>query len=124
MFREYDIRGIAGKDVTEDEVYLIGRGIGTFLKERDCRNLAVGRDCRLSSDAYAVKLIEGLRDTGISVSDVGVCPTPLLYFSIQHLKQDGGVMVTASHNPKEYNGFKVCHGLDSVHGQDLQKFVT
>jgi len=121
MFREYDIRGIAGKDVTEDEVYLIGRGIGTFLKERDCRNLAVGRDCRLSSDAYAVKLIEGLRDTGISVSDVGVCPTPLLYFSIQHLKQDGGVMVTASHNPKEYNGFKVCHGLDSVHGQDLQK---
>lgn len=123
MFREYDIRGIAGRDMTEEDVVLIGRGIGTFLKNKRCRSLAVGRDCRLTSNAYAARLIEGLRAAGINVTDIGVCPTPLLYFSIQHLKQDGGVMVTASHNPKEYNGFKICHGLDSVHGRDLQKIL-
>jgi len=123
MFREYDIRGIAGKDMTEEDVVLIGRGIGTFLREKGCRTLSVGRDCRLTSDAYAARLIEGLRATGIDVTDIGVCPTPLLYYSIKQLKQDGGVMVTASHNPKEYNGFKVCHGLDSVHGEDLQKIL-
>ncbi len=123
MFREYDIRGIAGKDMTEEDVVLIGRGIGTFLKHRGCGNLSVGRDCRLTSDAYADRLMEGLQATGIDVVDIGVCPTPLLYFSIRHLEQDGGVMVTASHNPKEYNGFKVCHGLDSVHGEDLQKIL-
>jgi phosphomannomutase/phosphoglucomutase len=123
MFREYDIRGIAGKDMTEEDVVLIGRGIGTFLREKGSRTLSVGRDCRLTSDAYAARLIEGLRATGIDVTDIGVCPTPLLYYSIKQLKQDGGVMVTASHNPKEYNGFKVCHGLDSVHGEDLQKIL-
>ena len=123
MFREYDIRGIAGEDMNEEDVALIGRGIGTFLKQKGCRTLSVGRDCRLTSDAYAARLMEGLQDTGIDVVDIGVCPTPLLYFSIKHLEQDGGVMVTASHNPKEYNGFKVCHGLDSVHGEDLQKIL-
>ncbi len=123
MFREYDIRGIAGKDMTEEDVVLIGRGIGTFLTAKGCRTLSVGRDCRLTSDAYAVRLMEGLQATGLDVIDIGVCPTPLLYFSIEHLDQDGGVMVTASHNPKEYNGFKVCHGLDSVHGEDLQQIL-
>ncbi|MFP4347283.1 MAG: phosphomannomutase/phosphoglucomutase [Desulfococcaceae bacterium] len=121
IFREYDIRGIAGEDITEDEVHLLGKGIGAYLKARGCTQLTVGRDCRLTSDAYAGRLIDGLTGAGCDVIDIGVCPTPLLYFSIQFLKQEGGVMVTASHNPKEYNGFKICMGPDSVHGKDIQE---
>ena len=97
MFREYDIRGIVEKDMTIEDVLLIGKGVGSFLKERGCSKLNVGRDCRLSSERYSEKIIEGLRSTGCDVTDIGVCPTPVLYFSIHHLKQQGGVMVTASH---------------------------
>uniref|UniRef100_A0A7C4MQE5 Phosphomannomutase/phosphoglucomutase n=1 Tax=Desulfatirhabdium butyrativorans TaxID=340467 RepID=A0A7C4MQE5_9BACT len=121
MFREYDIRGIAGKDMTEDDVYTLGRAIGTYLKRRGAVHISVGRDCRLSSDAYAGRIIDALAATGCRVTDIGVCPTPVLYFSIPHLKQEGGVMVTASHNPAEYNGFKICLGSDSVHGSDIQQ---
>ncbi len=123
MFREYDIRGIAGKDMTEDDVVLIGKGVGTFLLQHGCSKLTVGRDCRLTSDQYSEKIIEGLLSTGCDVVDIGVCPTPVLYFSIQHLDQEGGVMVTASHNPPEYNGFKLCIGTDSIHGKDIQKIL-
>ena len=124
MFREYDIRGITGKDVTEDDVVLIGKGVGTFLQQHGRKKLTVGRDCRLTSDLYAKKVIEGLRSTGCDIIDIGVCPTPVLYFSIQHLSQEGGVMVTASHNPPEYNGFKLCMDSDSIHGKDIQKILT
>jgi len=123
MFREYDIRGIAGKDMTEEDVVLIGKGVGTFLRERGCSTLTVGRDCRLTSERYSEKVIEGLMSTGCDVIDIGVCPTPVLYFSIKHLEQEGGVMVTASHNPMEYNGFKLCMGLDSIHGKDIQTIL-
>jgi phosphomannomutase / phosphoglucomutase len=121
MFREYDIRGIAGKDMTEADVVLIGKGIGTFLNQNNCSRITVGRDCRISSDSYAKKLIEGLMSTGCRVIDIGICPTPVLYFSIHHLGREGGVMVTASHNPAEYNGFKMCLGSGSIHGEDIQK---
>jgi phosphomannomutase / phosphoglucomutase len=121
IFREYDIRGIADKQLTEEDVLLIGRGIGAYLAGFGCYHLTVGRDCRLTSDAYAEKIIEGLMSAGCHVTDIGVCPTPVLYFSIHHLKQQGGVMVTASHNPPEYNGFKICKNLDSVHGSQIQK---
>jgi len=121
MFREYDIRGVAGKDMTDLEVVDIGRGIGTFLMRHGCRKLTVGRDCRVTSDTYAERLMEGLTASGCRVIDIGVCPTPLLYFSISHLDAEGGVMVTASHNPPEYNGFKLCKGTDSIHGEELQK---
>ena len=124
MFREYDIRGITGKDVTEDDVVLIGKGVGTFLQQHGRKKLTVGRDCRLTSDLYAKKVIEGLRSTGCDIIDIGVCPTPVLYFSIQHLSQEGGVMVTASHNPPEYNGFKLCMDSDSIHGKDIQKILA
>ncbi len=123
MFREYDIRGIAGKDMTEEDVFRIGQGVGTFIREHGRTKLAVGRDCRVTSDLYSEKVIQGLRSTGCDVIDIGVCPTPVLYFSIQHLDQEGGVMVTASHNPGEYNGFKLCIGLDSIHGKDIQKIL-
>ncbi|RLC10171.1 MAG: phosphomannomutase [Deltaproteobacteria bacterium] len=124
IFREYDIRGIAGKDMMEDEVLLIGKGIGTYLKQHSCTKLTVGRDCRVTSDLYSEKIIEGLLSTGCDVVDIGICPTPVFYFSIQHLKKEGGVIITASHNPKEYNGFKVCSHLDSVHGEDIQKILA
>jgi len=121
IFREYDIRGIAGKDMTGNDVVDIGKGAGTYLRSHGRHRLTVGRDCRTSSEEYAQQVIEGLRSTGCDVIDTGVCPTPVFYFSIQYLKQEGGVMVTASHNPPEYNGFKLCMGLDSIHGQDIQQ---
>ncbi|GBC63329.1 phosphomannomutase/phosphoglucomutase [Desulfonema ishimotonii] len=121
VFREYDIRGIAGEDMTETDVLLLGRAIGTFMRQHGRSELAVGRDCRLTSDAYSEQLIRGLLLTGCHVTDIGLCPTPVLYFAIQHLSLEGGVMVTASHNPKEYNGFKMCIGPDSVHGEDIQE---
>ena len=124
MFREYDIRGVTGKDVTGDDVVLIGKGVGTFLQQHGRKKLTVGQDCRLTSDLYAKKVIEGLRSTGCDIIDIGVCPTPVLYFSIQHLSQEGGVMVTASHNPPEYNGFKLCMDSDSIHGKDIQKILA
>jgi phosphomannomutase / phosphoglucomutase len=121
IFREYDIRGIAGKDMTDADVTDIGRGIGTYLVRHGCFRLTLGRDCRLTSDRYAEQITEGLMSTGCQVTDIGVCPTPVLYFSIFHLKQEGGVMITASHNPPAYNGFKICKGVDSVHGAQIQE---
>jgi phosphomannomutase / phosphoglucomutase len=82
--------------------------------------VSVGRDCRLTSDRYADALIEGIRSTGIDVLDVGMCPTPLLYFSLFHWDLDGGIQVTGSHNPSDYNGFKICLGKESMHGEQIQ----
>lgn len=121
IFREYDIRGVAGTDMDETGVRDIGRGIGSYLKRRGCTRLTVGRDCRLTSDTYGKLVIDGLISTGCHVTDIGVCTTPISYYSIRQLKQDGAVMVTASHNPPEYNGFKVCLGVDSVFGEALQR---
>ncbi|MBI5550242.1 MAG: phosphomannomutase/phosphoglucomutase [Desulfobacterales bacterium] len=121
IFRQYDIRGIAGKDLNEADVVLLGRGIGTYLSRQGQRLIAVGRDCRLTSDDYAQRLMEGLLASGCQVVDIGVCPTPVAYFAIRHLKTQGCVMVTASHNPPEYNGFKICSGVDSVFGEQIQQ---
>jgi len=123
MFREYDIRGIAGKDMNADDVVLIGKAIGTYLLRHGNSNLTVGQDCRTTSPRYAQKLIQGLTETGCDVVDIGVCPTPVAYFSIRHLRKQGNVMVTASHNPPEYNGFKICSGFDSVYGEQIQQIL-
>jgi phosphomannomutase / phosphoglucomutase len=123
IFREYDIRGIAEEDMTKEEVLLLGKGIGTYLRRHDCAKVTVGRDCRLTSPGYAEQIIQGLMSTGCHVIDLGVCPTPVFYFSIRHFEQEGGVMVTASHNPSNYNGFKVCMGLNSVYGEELKKIL-
>ncbi|MCG8566934.1 MAG: phosphomannomutase, partial [Desulfobacterales bacterium] len=120
IFREYDIRGVAGVDFSEDDVKLIGRAYGTMLRGQGRKRLSVGRDCRETSEAYSRAFIEGILSTGCDVVDIGVCPTPVLYFSIQHLELEGGGMVTASHNPPEYNGFKLMSGTDSIHSQGLQ----
>ena len=121
IFRQYDIRGIAGKDMDDNDVVLLGRGIGTYLQRQGNTYIAVGRDCRVSSDTYAERLMEGLTATGCRVVDIGMCPTPVSYFAIRHLSTQGAVMVTASHNPADYNGFKICSGVDSVFGEQIQE---
>jgi len=121
IFREYDIRGVVDKQITDADVFSLGRGIGTYLTRHGCHHLTLGRDCRVSSDRFKEQMIKGLMESGCHITDIGVCPTPVLYFSIRHFNQEGGVMITASHNPPEYNGFKVCRGMDSVHGREIQK---
>jgi phosphomannomutase/phosphoglucomutase len=124
IFREYDIRGIAGKDLTEGTVELLGLGIGTMMRRQGCTRITLGRDCRPSSDPFRDALIAGLTATGLSVTDIGVVPTPLLYYSIHRLESEGGVMITGSHNPPEYNGFKTCIGHDSVYGGQIQEIYS
>ena len=120
IFREYDIRGIAERDLTDGVARAVGRAFGERMRERGLPRIAVGRDVRLSSPRIAAALIEGLRDQGMSVLDVGEVPTPALYFGILHLGADGGVMVTGSHNPIEYNGLKLSEGVSSLHGPEIQ----
>jgi phosphomannomutase / phosphoglucomutase len=120
IFREYDIRGIAGKDLTDETVELLGLGIGTLMRRLGRQRIALGRDCRPSSDPFRDALAAGLTATGMSVVDIGVVPTPLLYYSIYKLECEGGIMITGSHNPPEYNGFKTCIGSDSVYGEQIQ----
>ena len=93
---------------------------GTLAAEQGRATLAVGRDCRLTSDRYAAALGDGLRSAGIDVVDVGTCPTPLLYFALFHWDLGGGVQVTGSHNPADYNGFKLCLGTEALHGERIQ----
>ncbi|MBW1925896.1 MAG: phosphomannomutase/phosphoglucomutase [Deltaproteobacteria bacterium] len=121
IFREYDIRGVAEKDFNLGDVEKIGRGYATYLAGHGGRRCAVGRDCRLSSPEIRDALIKGLMKGGADVIDVGLCPTPVLYFAVRQLKADGGVMVTASHNPPEYNGFKICLGSDTIFGEEIQR---
>jgi phosphomannomutase/phosphoglucomutase len=121
IFIEYDIRGVVDKDLTEETVRELGRGFGSYFARRGIKRITVGRDCRPSSDSFFDVLLEGLLASGMVVTDVGVCPTPLLYFSIVHLTQEGGVMITGSHNPPEFNGFKVCAGKDAIYGSEIQR---
>lgn len=121
IFREYDIRGIVGQDLTPDLAEQLGKAFGTTLRRKNLRQIAVGRDGRESSPLMRQRLIDGVTATGIGVTDIGVCPTPLLYFALFNLPVDGGAMITASHNPSEYNGFKLCIGKDTLYGEDLQK---
>jgi phosphomannomutase/phosphoglucomutase len=120
IFREYDIRGLAEQDFDKEFALRLGKVHGTIISEEGGTRVTVGRDCRATSDAYAAAVIAGLASTGLHVYDIGVCPTPLLYFSLFHLDVDGGIQVTASHNPSEYNGFKLCVGKDTLFGRQIQ----
>jgi len=120
IFREYDIRGIVGEEIIEKDALAIGRAYGSLLAQQNKKKVSVGRDCRLTSDQFSAAFIKGILTTGCDVVDIGTCPTPVLYFSIHHMDLEGGAMVTASHNPPEYNGFKLMSGLDSIHSQGLQ----
>ena len=121
VFREYDIRGIAGQDFDEADITRLGKAMATHITRKGFRNIAVGRDCRATSDAYQEALVAGLLSGGIHVTDIGVCPTPVLYFAVHRYELDGGIMVTASHNPPEYNGFKSMLAGASVFGEELQE---
>ena len=123
IFREYDIRGVVDEDLDVPTVRAIGRAIGTYLHRGEGTTFAVGRDVRLSSPAIRVSLIDGLRATGGHVSDIGIVPTPVLYFAAVHLETDGAVMVTASHNPPEFNGFKISRGVESLSGDEIQALI-
>ena len=121
IFREYDIRGVVGRDLTEDVVENIGYAYGTLMKQARAEEIVVGRDVRLSSKSYSEALIRGIIGTGCNVLNVGTVPTPVLYFSIIHYRKSGGVMITGSHNPIEYNGLKLCKGISSIYGEEIQK---
>ncbi len=121
IYREYDIRGIIGEDINEDDFLTIGKGFGTYFNELGEKNIVLGRDCRLTSPMIKDSLTDGLISSGCNVIDVGICPTPTLYFALRHLKADGGIMITASHNPPNYNGFKICSGFDTIYGDEIQK---
>ena len=122
IFREYDIRGIVDKDFDLNDVEKMGLGFGTYLSKHGGKTAVAARDCRLSSPGIRDALVKGMVAAGVRVIDLGTCPTPLLYFGIRRLKADGGVMITASHNPPEYNGFKVCLGPDTIYGEGIQDF--
>jgi len=109
------------KDLNEKFVFNLGRSIGTYAKFSRIKNMTIGRDCRLSSDAYHNFLIKGLNAAGINTIDIGLCATPMLYFSIRHLHVGGGVMITGSHNPPEFNGFKICIGHSTIYGENIQE---
>ncbi len=121
VFREYDVRGVVDQDLNPDFARELGQAIGAYALRHQVRTMTVGRDCRLSSELYLNAIAEGIRATGIDVIDIGLCATSILYYSIRHLKTDGGVMVTGSHNPPEFNGFKICIGPDTIYGEQIQE---
>jgi phosphomannomutase/phosphoglucomutase len=121
IFREYDIRGIADTELLSPDVEQLGRGLGTYMSRQSGRKINVGRDCRLSSTRLRDALVAGLRTAGCDITDIGVVPTPVLYFSAQYLKADGAVMITGSHNPSEFNGFKSVCGSGTLHGESIQE---
>lgn len=127
IFREYDIRGVYGKELTNEVAELIGRAYAIYIKKKGIQagkdfKVTIGRDVRVGSKALRDSLIKGLTSSGINCIDIGECPTPLQYFSMHTLNVGGGVMITGSHNPPEYNGFKVSVGKETIHGEEIQEF--
>ena len=121
IFRKYDIRGIADKDLTNEFAYHLGKAFGTYLKRKKLTNIAVGRDVRKSSPRLYENIVKGISDTDCDVINIGVGPTPLLYFTVFHYDLDGGLMITGSHNPVEYNGFKMMRDKETVYGEQIQE---
>jgi len=120
IFREYDIRGVVDQDLMDESVLLLGRAFSTYLSSKGMRKVVVGRDGRLSSPRFREPLVQGMVSGGLDVVDIGVCPTPVFYFSLFHLDREGGIMITGSHNPPEFNGFKVCVGKEALYGEEIQ----
>lgn len=120
IFRTYDIRGIADVDLVNEVAEILGRSYGTFLSN-NAKIIGIGRDIRLSSERIKKKFVKGLLSTGKDVIDFGVIPTPILYFTVHKYNLDGGVVITGSHNPKEYNGLKILVGKETIYGDDIQE---
>lgn len=119
--REYDIRGIVGKTLGPDDAHALGRSFGTLARRAGGTRIAVGRDGRESSPLMEAALVRGLAESGVDVVKVGLGPTPMLYFAAAELDVAGGVMITGSHNPADYNGFKMTLGGNAFFGADIQK---
>ena len=125
IFRQYDIRGVVDDDLTLEAAEGVGRGYAALLAERNIRGaVAVGRDNRPSGPALRDALVKGLTDCGVDVVDIGEVPTPALYWSLHHEAVVGGIQITGSHNPPEFNGFKLCVGTGSLHGDGIQRLHT
>ncbi|MEO6951776.1 MAG: phosphomannomutase/phosphoglucomutase [Polyangia bacterium] len=120
VFRAYDIRGRADRDLGDELVTRLGKAIGTHLVRDGRANVVVGRDCRMHSPRLHAALLCGLCSTGIAVIDIGVSATPMLYFAVHHLDAGGGIQITGSHNPADDNGFKILRGKVSIHGDEIQ----
>ena len=120
VLREYDIRGIINDTLTANDAHAIGSIFGSVINKNDGHSVVVGRDGRHSSLEIEKNLIEGLISQGLKVFKIGLCPTPQLYFGVHHLKADGGIMITGSHNPPDYNGFKMMLGHGPFFGQDIK----
>src|SRR5881398_1669542 len=121
VFRAYDVRGVVGRDINPDVFRQVGRAYGTLIRRRAGRRVAVGQDNRASSEALKAGFVEGVRAAGVDVVDVGVVPTPIIYFATAHWKLDGGANITGSHNPVEYNGVKMVHpGAAPLTEQEIQ----
>lgn len=123
IFREYDIRGIVDEDLSEEFANVLGKAFGTYLQNFATKDVLVARDTRITSPAYQKALVEGLTSTGCNVYDMGIAIVSTLYFARQFYKIDGGVMVSASHNPPQYNGFKLCHGPNTISGKEIQEIL-
>ncbi len=121
IFREYDIRGVADSELLSPDVEQLGRGLGTYMLRRSGAKMNLGRDCRLSSTRLRDALVKGLLASGCNVTDIGTVPTPVLYHSAQNLNAEGAIMITGSHNPSEYNGFKSVCGAGTLHGEAIQE---
>ena len=120
IFREYDIRGNADKDLTDEAVQKIGKAFAVHALDCGKKNVVLGRDCRLSSPRLHATMLDAMLSSGLDVVDVGICPTPVFYYSLFHLERDGGVHITGSHNPADQNGFKICIGKDTIFGEEIQ----
>lgn len=123
IFREYDIRGVVGVDLTPEVVELLGKGIGTYMIKHDAAMISLGRDGRISSPDLHDYLLKGLLATGLNVVDLGVIPTPVSYYSTHRMAVDGAVMLTGSHNPPEFNGFKITLGTASIYGKEIRRIA-
>ena len=121
IFREYDIRGIAGQELDAEAAELIAQAFGTYLAEAGVRRAVVAHDNRVSSEGLYQAAIRGLARTGCDVVAIGLAITPMFYFALRHLRANGGMMVTASHNPPEFNGFKLAHGPGTLYGAQIQQ---
>ena len=121
IFREYDIRGIAEQDLTSPLIEALGRAFAASISSKGITTVTVGYDARISSPRLCDAIVKGLSSSGMDVTIIGLCPTPALYFSLFHLQAGAGVMITGSHNPSEFNGFKLCVGNDTIYGEEIQK---
>ncbi|MEO0301367.1 MAG: phosphomannomutase/phosphoglucomutase [candidate division WOR-3 bacterium] len=121
IFREYDIRGIADEDLIDENVWHIGKAIASYLISKGGKTISLGRDARLSSPRISEVLLDAFLKSGLNVIDIGMVPTPLLYFSVFKFGLDGGIEITGSHNPKEFNGIKIMCGKETIYGKEIQK---